>query len=90
MVVEEIIKELFLPEWNTTAIITNKGVRVRLFDGKYYTEIECINYIHLNMEGLIQSAKAYRKAQIDGTETGAIDRLKPYEDLYKELKNYKI
>ncbi len=86
MKTEKVIEELYLPDWHTTAIITKNAVRVKLWHYRYYTEEECMDYIHQNMKGWVQSTNSYRKAMKEGTATGATDYLIDYENLYKELK----
>jgi len=87
--IEKVIEIVFIEKFNTTAIVLNSRILVRLWDGKYMDREECIKYIHKNFKGWVQTSEQFRIAKKYGEKTGIkSDPILPYENLYNELSLY--
>ncbi len=89
MKIEKVIETVFLKEWNTTAHILEDDIVVCLWNNVFMNEEECFKYIHEYCKGWVSTTESYRKAIANKEETGAVDCLIRFENLYKNLKEYK-
>ena len=89
MNIRKVIETVFLKEWNTIAHILEDDVVVCLFNNVFMTESECFNHINEYCKGWVQATESCRKAILEGKDNVPFDYLKPYENLYNELKKYK-
>lgn len=87
MKIEKVLELLFVDIFNTTAIILETKVVVKLFNGAYMCRKECFDFIHKNYGGWVQTSKNYREYK-NRSENTAIthDPLLAYEKLYEREK----
>lgn len=89
MKIEKVLEILFVDIFNTTAIILETKVVVKLFNGAYMCRKECFDFIHKNYGGWVQTSKNYREYKNRSENTAiAHDPLLAYEELYDELEKY--
>ena len=87
--IEKVLETIFLQEWNTTAIILETRIVVKLFLEKYMDKQECFEYISDNYNGWVQTSELYRTAKSAGQSIGIkTDPLSVYEELYESLEIY--
>lgn len=91
MKIETVLETVFIENFNTTALILENRIFVKLWDTRYCDRQSCFKYLYEFFPGRVQTSEAYKKANRCGENTAIeSDPLLPYEKLYDDLFLYAV
>lgn len=88
MEIKKVLETVFIKDWNTTALIMENEVVVRLWNNVFHNRKECFEHINTYSKGWVQTTMNHRYLTKKKVPNGATEYLIPYDKLFDELEKY--